>query len=143
MIPECLGLLTDLYSLTMAYGYWKKGLKNTQAVFQLFFRCPPFKDSFTVACGLETAISHLSRFRFSQDDVAYLSTLDLFDKSFLEYLKDFSFKGHLHAIAEGSFVFPNTPIVRVKASIIEAQLIEGILLNTINFQSLIEQVFWS
>jgi nicotinate phosphoribosyltransferase len=137
MIPETLGLLTDLYSLTMAFGYWKRGLRDAQSVFHLFFRRSPFEDSFTVACGLETAIAYLSRFKFSYEDIKYLSNLEMFEQGFLEYLKNFSFRGQLDAVAEGSFVFPNTPIIRVKASIIEAQLIEGILLNCINFQSLI------
>ena len=105
MIPETLGLLTDLYSLTMAFGYWKRGLRDAQSVFHLFFRRSPFEDSFTVACGLETAIAYLSRFKFSYEDIKYLSNLEMFEQGFLEYLKNFSLEDNLMLLQKVALSF--------------------------------------
>ncbi len=138
-----LALLTDLYQITMAYGYWKSGLTEKQAVFNLFFRRNPFQGGFTIACGLEYVIDFLSDFRFTQDDIDYLATLKgnngapLFEKAFLAYLKDMQFDLDIEAIPEGTVVFPQEPLVRVRGSLIQGQLIETPLLNIINFQSLI------
>jgi nicotinate phosphoribosyltransferase len=138
-----LALLTDLYELTMAYSYWKTGRHEREAVFQLTFRANPFGGGFTVAAGLATAIEFLNRLRFEADDLAYLKGLrgndgrPLFEPPFLEYLGQFALTCDLHAIPEGTIVFPHEPLVRVQGPLIQAQLLETALLNIINFQSLV------
>ena len=129
-------LFTDFYELTMAQGFWKNNM-NTPAVFDMFFRRQPFNTGFSVFSGINPLLKTLSEFRFSKEDIAYLASLDFFDPDFLDYLKDFRFSGDLYAMDEGSIIFPNEPIIRVHANMIEAQLIEGLVLNSINFESLI------
>ncbi|MCA1950047.1 MAG: nicotinate phosphoribosyltransferase [Treponema sp.] len=129
-------LFTDFYELTMAQGYWKRGM-NHRAVFDMFFRRQPFNGGFSVFAGLETFLDKLAHFRFSSEDLEYLASLSYFDKDFLAYLKTFRFTGDVWAMDEGTVVFPQEPLIRIDANLIEAQIIEGMLLNTINFQSLI------
>lgn len=138
-----LGLLTDLYQLTMAYGYWKENRQDDEAIFHLFFRKPAFEGNYTIACGLDYVIDFVQNFRFAADDIAYLATLTgnngapLFEKGFLDYLVDFRFEGDIDAMPEGTIVYPHQPLVRVTASLLAAQLLETALLNIINFQTLI------
>ena len=138
-----LALLTDLYQLTMAYGYWKSGVKNKEAVFNLFFREPPFHEGFSIACGLGYVVDLLGTLRFEADDVAYLAELHgadgavLFEPGFLTYLQSLQFCCHIDAIPEGTVVFPQEPLVRVQGPLIQGQLLETILLNLINFQTLV------
>ncbi|MEH0155384.1 nicotinate phosphoribosyltransferase [Limibacter armeniacum] len=138
-----LSLLTDLYQFTMAYGYWKTGHLNKEGVFHAYFRKHPFKGGFTVACGLDYLIDFLQNLKFSADEVAYLASLNgsdgkpLFEEGFIDYLRDFKFSCDIEAVAEGTVVFPNEPLVRVKGPILECMLIETPILNIINFQSLI------
>jgi nicotinate phosphoribosyltransferase len=140
---QSLALLTDLYQLTMVYGYWKAGLADRQAVFHLNFRRWPFKGGFAIAAGLETAIDFLLNFKFSQSDLDYLSSLkdekggQLFEKEFLHFLSTFRFTCDFDAIPEGKLVFPYEPLIRVKGPIWQAQLLESPMLNLINFQTLI------
>jgi nicotinate phosphoribosyltransferase len=129
-------LFTDFYSLTMAQGYWKKGM-NSRAVFEMFFRRQPFGGGFSIFAGLGTLLENLRAFTFSSGDIAYLRGLGLFEEAFLDYLGGFRFTGSLWAMDEGSVVFPNEPLIRIDSGLIECQIIEGMLLNTINFQSLI------
>ena len=129
-------LFTDFYSLTMAQGYWKKGMKRS-AVFEMFFRSNPFSGGFSIFAGLETLLEKIRAFSFSTDDIAYLRSLGFFDEAFLEYLAGFKFTGAIWAMDEGTVVFPNEPLIRVSGGLLECQLIEGMLLNTVNFQSLI------
>ncbi len=136
-------LLTDLYQLTMAYGYWKSGKSELPSVFNLFFRKNPFNGGFTIACGLENVLNFLENFGFSNNDLNYLSSLKLgtgevmFEPEFLDYLQALEFSCDIAAIPEGTVVFPHEPLIRVKGPILQAQLIETPLLNMINFQSLI------
>jgi nicotinate phosphoribosyltransferase len=138
-----LSLLTDLYQLTMAYAYWKSGAFSCEAAFHLHFRKPPFGSGFTIACGLENAISYIENFRFDESDIDYLSLLTgnddapLFERAFLEYLRDLKFSCNVHAIPEGTPVFAYQPLVRVVGPIIQCQILETALLNIINFQTLI------
>jgi nicotinate phosphoribosyltransferase len=138
-----LALLTDLYQLTMAYGYWKSGVQDKEAVFHLSFRKNPFEGGFSIACGLAYAVDFASHFRFTADDVAYLAELQgndgkaLFDREFLDYLQSMRFSCHMDAILEGTVVFPHEPLVRVQGPLIQCQLLETALLNIINFQTLI------
>lgn len=129
-------LFTDFYELTMAQGYWKHN-KNTKAVFDMFFRRQPFSGGFSVFAGLDPLLEILENLSFSKEDIEYLSSLKIFDPTFLDWLKEFKFTGNLYAMDEGTIVFPNEPLIRVEASVIEAAVIESLLLNTINFQSLI------
>lgn len=138
-----LALLTDLYELTMAYGYWKSGVSDREAAFNLFFRQHPFNGGFSIACGLAYAIDYLSNFHFDDSDLAYLADLRgnderaLFEPAFLDYLRKLEFTCDVDAMPEGTVVFPQEPLVRVRGPIIACQVIETALLNLINFQSLI------
>ena len=138
-----LALLTDLYQLTMAYGYWKSGLADREAVFHLFYRKKPFNGGYAIACGLEVVIDLLNNFRFDKSDLQYLRRLNgndgkpLFDPEFLEYLGELEFTCSIEAMPEGTPVFENEPIVRVKGPLLQAQLIETPLLNIINYQTLV------
>ena len=140
---DSLGLLTDLYQLTMCYGYWKKGIHQKQSSFNLFFRNNPFKGAYSVTCGLDYVIDYLNNFKFSNEDISYLSSLKtengkkLFEKKFLEFLKKFKFECDLDAIEEGRVVFPNEPLLRITGPLYQCQLLETSLVNIINFQSLI------
>lgn len=138
-----LGLLTDLYELAMAYGYWKEGLRDTEACFHLFFRRHPFQGGFTVACGLAQAVELIADFRFAADDLDYLGSLTgtdgepLFERAFLEHLRHLELACDIDAVPEGTVIFPQEPLVRVCGPILQAQLLESALLNLVNFQTLI------
>lgn len=138
-----LNLLTDLYQLTMAYGYWKNKMAEREAVFHLFFRENPFKGEFAVVCGLDLVIDFLQHFRFTEEDIRYLSHLKaangdaMFEPEFLNYLKTMEFSCDIVAIPEGTIAFAHQPLIRVKGPLLQAQLIETALLNMINFSSLI------
>ncbi|MFZ5949627.1 MAG: nicotinate phosphoribosyltransferase [Candidatus Rifleibacteriota bacterium] len=138
-----LSLLTDLYQLTMAYGYWKTGHTEKEGVFNLFFRKNPFKGGFTIACGQDQAFKLLETFGFSDSDIEYLATLKgndgkaLFEKGFLDFLASMKFSCDVETVPEGSVVFPHEPLLRITGPIIQCQLLETPLLNMINFQSLI------
>ena len=133
---DTLGLYTDYYELSMAQGFFLSGKKEDLSVFDYFFRTNPFEGGFLIFAGLYDLLLSLSRFRFSKADLDYLSNNGFCDE-FLNHLKDFSFKGTIHSVREGEIVFPNEPILRVEGNIIEAQLIETLLLNILNFQSLV------
>jgi nicotinate phosphoribosyltransferase len=136
-------LWTDLYELTMAYGYWKSGTAEKEAAFNLLFRKHPFRGGFTIACGLEDLIRRLLEFRFEEEDLRYLATLKgaddrpLFAGEFLEVLRGMRFACDVDAVPEGTIVFPHEPLVRVQGPIMQAQIIETLLLNLINFETLI------
>ena len=138
-----LGLLTDLYQLTMAYGYWKSGKAEQEAVFNLYFRKHPFQGGFTIACGLSSVIDYLNEYRFDEEDLEYVGSLTgsdggkLFEPEFLEYLRDMELQCSVDAVPEGTAVFPNEPLLRIQGPILQCQLLETPLLNLINFQSLI------
>jgi nicotinate phosphoribosyltransferase len=135
-------LLTDLYQLTMAYGYWKLGMHDREAVFQLIFRKNPFRGNYAVAAGLANVVEFLQNWRFSPEDLAYLATLSangeaLFSAEFLTYLSELRFCCDIDAVPEGTVVFPHAPLMRIKGPLLQGQLIESTLLNMINFQTLI------
>lgn len=129
-------LFTDFYELTMAQGYWKDNM-NQKVVFDMFFRKNPFNGGFSILAGNETLMDHIMNFRFSEEDIEYLSEQKIFEKGFLDYLRTFKFSGDLYTMDEGTVIFPQEPIVRIHANLIEAQILEGVILNQINFQSLI------
>lgn len=132
-----LALLTDLYELTMMQGYYETGAYKKQVVFDLFYRKNPSGNGYAIAAGLQQAIEYIEGLRFSDEDIAYLQGLNLFSDDFIAYLRNFRFTGEIYAIPEGTVVFPQEPLMRVKAPIIESQLVETALLNIINHQSLI------
>lgn len=131
-----LTLLTDLYELTMMQGYFKTG-NNRTVIFDAFYRKNPCDGAYAIACGLEQVIDYIKNLHFSDEDIAYLKGLNIFDEDFLEYLRNFKFTGDIYAIPEGTVVFPKEPLVKVIAPIIEAQLVETAILNIVNHQSLI------
>ena len=131
-----LTLLTDLYQLTMMDGYLKNGKEKDIAVFDLFFRRNNI-ITYSVAAGLEQALDYVLNIRFEKQDIEYLRSLGLFDETFLSYLKNFRFTGDVYAVPEGTVVFPEEPIVTVRAPLLEAQFLETALLNIVNHQTLI------
>lgn len=143
LYKSSLALLTDLYQLTMVYGYWKAGRAEDEAVFHLTFRKNPFKGGYAVACGLHTVIELLQNFEFTVGDIEYLETLTgndgkpLFEMAFLSWLGKMKFRCTIHAVPEGTVIFPHEPLLRVQGPLYQCQLIETMLLNTINFETLI------
>ncbi len=132
-----LTMMTDLYQLTMMYGYYKHGMKEYKAGFDLFYRKSGENITYAVAAGLEQAIEYIQNIEFNENDIGYLRSLNLFDEDFLNYLSNMKFTGNIEAVPEGTLVFPMEPIVKVYAPIMEAQLVETALLNIINHQTLI------
>jgi nicotinate phosphoribosyltransferase len=136
-------LLTDLYQLTMAHGYFRSGRARDEAVFHLSFRKHPFEGSYAIAAGLEAVVDLVEGFRFEAGDVDYLASLAGDDQSptfgadFLDYLRALELRVDIDAVPEGTLVFANEPLVRVRGGLLEAQLLETVLLNLINFQTLV------
>jgi len=135
-MKENLELFLDLYELTMAQVYFKYK-RNTLACFDLFVRDLPLNRNYLLVSGLSDIIDFVSNLKFSKIALDYLKTKKLFSQDFLDYLKNFRFKGDLWALPEGEICFANEPILRVEANIIEAQILEGFLLNTINLQTML------
>ena len=133
---DFIGLFTDHYEFTMAQGYFLDGRENCTASYDYFFRKNPFNSGYTVFAGLYDLLEMISNYNFNSDSIDHFSKIG-FNDEFLDYLKEFSFKGNIFAPKEGEIVFSNEPIVRVEGSIIETQLMETLLLNMLNFQSLI------
>ena len=131
-----LTLLTDLYQITMGYGFFKHGKHEEEVVFDLFFRKNNM-ITYSIAAGLEQAMDYLLNWRFDEEDIAYLRSLHLFGEDFLEYLRNMKFTGDVYAVKEGTPVFPGEPILTIKAPLIQAQFAETALLNIINHQTLI------
>ena len=132
-----LSMLVDFYEFTMANGYFENNLKDKIVYFDMFFRKNPDNAGFAIVAGLEQVIEYIKGLNFTRSDIEYLRERKLFNEEFLEYLLNFKFTGDIYAIEEGTPVFPNEPLITVKAKAIEAQLIETMLLLTINHQSLI------
>ncbi|HOW42232.1 MAG TPA: nicotinate phosphoribosyltransferase [Candidatus Omnitrophota bacterium] len=134
--PRHSALLVDLYELTMAQCYFRYK-QHAHATFDLFVRQMPRNRSFLITAGLEDILQYIRQLHFGSDDIKYLRSLKFFSEAFLEYLADFKFHGDIWAMPEGTVFFPQEPVIRVTAPIMEAQLIEGFLLNTINIQTMI------
>ena len=131
-----LGLYTDYYELSMAQGYFLAGKKDEVTAFDYFYRRNSFEGGFMVFAGLSDLLVALTDFHYSEESLNYLNKIG-FHPGFLEYLKEFRFSGTIYSVKEGELVFPNEPILRVEGNIIEAQLIETLLLNLLNFQTLV------
>ncbi|MCI9198571.1 MAG: nicotinate phosphoribosyltransferase [Lachnospiraceae bacterium] len=136
MRADNLTLLTDLYELTMMQGYFKNPTDQT-VIFDVFYRDNPFHGSYAIMAGLEQMIHYIEKLTFTDEDIQYLRSLDLFEEDFLEYLRDFHFSGDIYAIPEGTVIFPREPMIKIIAPVMEAQLVETAILNIINHQSLI------
>lgn len=132
-----LNMITDFYEFTMANGYFLNGYVDKIAYFDLFFRKTPDGGGFAILAGLEQVIDFLNNLKFSDEDIQYLRSKKIFSEDFLEYLKNFKFACDVWAVPEGTPVFPGEPLLTVRGPIIQAQLIETMLLLTINHQSLI------
>ena len=136
-------LLTDLYQLTMAAGYWKHDWQDRRAVFHLFFRRAPFGEKAALAAGIQPALDFLTQLKFSEDDLAYLGTLagpdgqPIFESAFLDYLRDLAWSLDVAAVPEGTLVLPHEPLLRIEGPLLQCQLVETALLNIVNFQTLI------
>lgn len=137
MKKENLAMLCDFYEFTMSNGFFKNGFYKKNVYFDLFYRSVPDNGGFAIACGLEQLVNYIEDLHFEQDDIDYLRSKNLFDEDFLNYLKEFKFSGDIYAVPEGTPIFPNEPIITVKAPAIEAQLIETYALLCINHQSLV------
>jgi len=139
LTEDTLGIVTDLYQLSMAAGYFDNGMHDT-ATFELFVRHLPQNRSYLVTAGLEQVLHYLSHITFSKESIHYLKRLPFFDRvspAFFKYLENFTFSGTVHAMPEGTIAFAGEPLLRVTAPITETQIIETYLLSTINFQTLI------
>ncbi|MCC7450911.1 MAG: nicotinate phosphoribosyltransferase [Anaerolineae bacterium] len=130
-------LLTDLYELTMLAAYYKTGQHRRRVAFEFFYRYPPFGGLYAVFAGLHDVIDYLSNLHFTEEHIAYLRSLNIFDEDFLNHLRDFRFTGSLDAVREGEVLLPHIPGIRVTAPLEEAQLIETAILNLVNFPTLI------
>lgn len=134
---EDLTLHTDYYELNMMYTYWKKGLHNRRAVFEVYFRSLPFDNGFAVFAGLEHVVDYLKELNFSDSDIEYLREYGEFDEEFLRWLKDMQFSCTVRSALEGDLVFNEEPILQVEGPLAQCQLIETAILNMVNFQTLI------
>lgn len=132
-----ISMMMDLYEMTMADCYFAEKDEETQVVFDVFYRKNPDQGGFAIFAGLEQIVEYIEDLHFDEDDIAYFSSLHLFSEEFLQYLKNFRFKGDIYAFPEGTVMYPNEPVLTVIAPLIDAQLIETAVLAQINHQSLI------
>ena len=132
-----MAMLFDFYEMTMANGYFRKQMEERVTYFDVFFRRVPDGGGFAIAAGLEQLLSYIEELHFDEEDIAYLRSKKLFEEDFLEYLRTFRFTGDIWAVPEGTPVFPNEPLITVRATAAQAQLIETYALLCLNHQSLI------
>ncbi|TVY04643.1 nicotinate phosphoribosyltransferase [Cohnella terricola] len=138
MCESRLTLHTDKYQINMMYAHWKQGTQNQRAAFEAYFRKLPFGNGYAVFAGLERIVEYLRNLAFGEEEIAFLRTQEEnYDEGFLAELEKFKFSGNLHAVREGTLVFPNEPLILVEARVFEAQLIETAMLNFMNYQTLI------
>ena len=132
-----LTMIMDLYELTMANGVWGSDMRDTVTYFDMFFRRIPDKGGYAIMAGLEQLIEYMNNLKFSEEDIEYLTSLNLFRKEFIDYLRDFEFTCDVWAVPEGTVIFPHEPIVTVRGPVMQALMLETMLLVTVNHQSLI------
>ena len=134
-------LLTDLYQITMAYGYWKTNRHNEHAVFELFFRKNPFKGSYTIFCGIDEVLKYVSHFKFEKEHIEYLKSVPALshcENEFFEYLSKVNCSQvKIQSVAQGSVVFPRVPLLIVSGPMLVVQLLETTMLNLVNYPSLV------
>lgn len=136
-IVENYTLLCDFYELTMSNGYFRTGMADTIAYFDVFYRTVPDNGGFAICAGLEQVIDYIVNLRFDEEDIEFLRSKKIFDEDFLKFLRNFKFTGDIYAIPEGTPIFPNEPILTVRAPVIQAQFIETFTLLSLNHQSMI------
>ena len=132
MKHQNMAMLVDFYEFTMSNGYFKYDFYKRKVYFDVFYRKVPDNGGFAIAAGLEQVIDYIRELHFDDDDIAYFRSKGIFDEEFLDYLKDFRFTGDIWAVPEGTPVFPNEPILTVRAPAIEAQIIETYVLLSLN-----------
>jgi nicotinate phosphoribosyltransferase len=138
MSYDNLTLHTDKYQINMMYAHWIQGTMNDRAVFELIFRKLPFGNGYAVFAGLERVVKYIQSLHFGDEEIAYLRTQEeQYKEEFLQELRSFRFTGNLDAVIEGTIVFPTESLIRVEATVFEAQLIETAMLNFVNYQTLI------
>ena len=130
-------LMTDFYELTMAQTYFNEGKQDEEVYFDIFFRNNPFEGGYTISGGLEETINYIKNFKFDDKEIEYLRGLNTFTDEFLDYLKNLKFKGDIYAVEDGTMVFPNEPVLTVKADLVTAQLLETALLTNFNHGALV------
>ena len=130
-------LMTDFYELTMAQTYFNEGKQDEEVYFDIFFRNNPFEGGYTISGGLEETINYIKNFKFDEKDIEYLRGLNTFTDEFLDYLKNLKFTGDIYAVEDGTMVFPNEPVLTVKADLVTAQLLETALLTNFNHGALV------
>lgn len=134
---DSLMLHTDLYQINMLYTYWKKGIDQKQAVFEAYFRNNPFENGYAIFAGLERVINFIQDLKFTDSDLEYIDSLDLYSDDFLEYLKNIEFNLTIRSMVEGELCFANEPLIQVEGPLGQCQLVETAILNIINYQTLI------
>lgn len=134
---DSLALHTDLYELNMMKTYWQKGMSDRHVVFECYYRSNPFGNGYTTFAGLERIIDYIKHLRFTESDISYLREGEHYEEEFLDYLKNWRFKGTIRSMVEGETAFANEPLVQVEGPLVDCQLIETALLNVLNFQTLI------
>lgn len=134
---DSMALHTDFYELNMIYTHWKKGNHDKKAVFEVYYRSNPFGMGYTIFAGLERVVTYIKSIHFSDSDIAYLKEVKEFPDDFLEYLRNWKFKGTIRSFKEGEVAFANEPLIQVEGELADCQLIETALLNIVNFQTLI------
>ena len=130
-------LMTDFYELTMAQTYFNEGKQDEEVYFDIFFRNNPFEGGYTISGGLEETINYIKNFKFDEKEIEYLRGLNTFTDEFLDHLKNLKFKGDIYAVEDGTMVFPNEPVLTVKADVVTAQLLETALLTNFNHGALV------
>ena len=132
-----LTMVMDLYELTMANGYFNGGDMESRVAFDVFYRKNPDRGGFAIFAGLEQIVEYIENLHFSDEDIAYLRSLNTFTGAFLEYLKNFTFRGDIYSFPEGTIMYPNEPIMTIVAPLIDAQIVETAILAQVNHQSLV------
>ncbi len=132
-----LTMVMDLYELTMANGYFNGGDMESRVAFDVFYRKNPDRGGFAIFAALEQIVEYIENLHFSDEDIVYLRSLNTFTDAFLEYLKNFTFRGDIYSFPEGTIMYPNEPIMTIVAPLIDAQIVETAILAQVNHQSLV------
>ena len=130
-------LHTDLYQINMMKTYWELGKADTHAVFESYYRSNPFDSGYAIFAGLERVVHYIQSLKFTKSDIDYLRSLDTYPEAFLEYLKNFKFRGTIRSMVEGEVVFAGEPLLQVEGPLADCQLVETAILNILNYQTLI------
>ena len=132
-----LSMMMDFYEMTMSYGYFRQPRSDVRVAFDLFFRAVPDRGGYAIFAGLEHVIEFVENLSFSDEDIEYFRRQNLFSEEFLQFLRDFRFRGDVYSIPEGTVIYPDEPLMTIVAPVIDAQLVETAILTQINHQSLV------